>query len=166
MNAAAFPAIPPLELNDARRVLEAAFTRGWLDDDQRALARALVQRLGKALTTEVGEAAITVAQDGSGFARAEGDWVDLRRRRPLRRILATLLAARTRGLPAKKEELIACGWPGEKLLPDAASNRLHVALSEMRKMGLSDAIQYRRGGWMLDPAMAIGTCADGNPGPA
>ena len=158
MNAPAFPA---LELNDARRVLEAAFTRGWLDDDQRTLARALVQRLAKALTTEAGEAAITVAKDGSGFARSQGDWVDLRRRRPLRRILETLLLARTRGAPANKDELIACGWPGEKLLADAASNRLHVALSEMRKMGLSDAIQYRRGGWMLDPAMAIATCVDG-----
>ena len=46
------------------------------------------------------------------------------------------------------------------MLPDAASNRLHVALSEMRKMGLADAIQYRRGGWMLDPAMAIATCTE------
>lgn len=154
------PAQPAIELNDARRVVEAAFTRGWLDDDQRDLARALVQRLAKALTTEAGEAAVTVAEDGSGFALAEGNWVDLRRRRPLRRILATLLDARVRGAPATKDELIACGWPGEKLLPDAASNRLHVALSEMRKMGLADAIQYRRGGWMLDPAMAIATCAE------
>lgn len=149
---------PQIEITDARRVVETAFTRGWLDEDQRDLARQLVQRLAKALTAEAGEASLTVATDSSGFALAEGNWVDLKRRRPLRRLLGALMLARSRGHAAKKEELIAHGWPGEKLLPDAASNRLHVALSEMRKMGLADAIQYRGQGWMLDPALAIATC--------
>lgn len=145
----------PVELNDARRVLEAAFARGWLDDEQRDTAQKVLHRLAKALTAPAGEAELVVAEDGAGFALAEGNWVDLTRRRPLRRLLAALLEVRRAGATATKQDLIAAGWPGERLLPDAAANRLHVALSELRKLGLARAIVHQGDGWTLDPAVAI-----------
>ncbi len=53
------------------------------------------------------------------------------------------------------EALIAAVWPGEHIAPNAAKNRLHVALSALRKAGLAEIIQRVDGGYRLDPEIAI-----------
>jgi hypothetical protein len=47
------------------------------------------------------------------------------------------------------------GWPGERIGADAAANRVRVALTTLRKLGLRDVIKTGQGGYLLDPAMAV-----------
>lgn len=53
------------------------------------------------------------------------------------------------------EELIAAGWPGERIGPDAAKNRLHVALSKLRKRGLRDLLLRYPSGYALSPGLTV-----------
>lgn len=45
--------------------------------------------------------------------------------------------------------LVATAWPGEKISEAAAKNRLHVALSKLRKSGLGAALVTTKGGYEL-----------------
>jgi hypothetical protein len=55
------------------------------------------------------------------------------------------------GEPVSMSELIEHGWPGERILPYAAENRVRVSLSELRRMGLRSVLLKRGEGWLLDP---------------
>ena len=39
--------------------------------------------------------------------------------------------------------------------PEAARNRLHVAISTLRKLGLKEALQNRGDGYLVDPDMPV-----------
>ncbi len=116
----------------------------------RLLGQALGAGAVPAPTSE--RAAIVIARDGSAFVRA-GKRVDLGRRGSLRRILAALVAAE-RG--ASRDALLAEGWPGERLLAEAASKRLRVAIATLRSLGLREAIVTRDDGYALDPRAVQG----------
>jgi hypothetical protein len=90
----------------------------------------------------------------------EGDWLEvdgtrhsLATRRPLRRILVALAEARCArgGTVLAVTELLRVGWPGEDPLPDAGANRVYVAVSTLRRLGLGTRLQHRDGGYRLDP---------------
>jgi DNA-binding winged helix-turn-helix (wHTH) protein len=69
-----------------------------------------------------------------------------------------VLASKRVDVPGKvmlPGELIAAVWPGEIIAPHAAKNRLHVALSALRKAGLAEIIQRVDGGYRLDPGVPI-----------
>lgn len=85
-----------------------------------------------------------VAQDGTWFEIA-GARVDLRRRKPLARVLAEL--ARRGAVP--RAELVAAGWPGESISWDSARIRLRVAVATLRSMGLADALLTTDAGYAL-----------------
>ena len=53
------------------------------------------------------------------------------------------------------DDLVAIGWPGERMLPTSGANRVYVALSTLRSMGLRRHLQSRRGGYLLDPSVEI-----------
>jgi hypothetical protein len=99
----------------------------------------------------------------SAVGRVLGEWLAtpngarhaLGRRRPLRRVLLALAHARRSraGAPVTIEELLRAGWPGEQPLAEAASNRVWVTISTLRKLGLGDALQRWDGGYRLDPAV-------------
>jgi hypothetical protein len=76
---------------------------------------------------------------------------------PLRRITACLVRRHrtSPGVPVTAAELVAAGWPGERLLPCAATNRLYVALATLRSLGLRGCLRRGRGGWLLDPDLRI-----------
>ncbi len=97
-------------------------------------------------------APLTVGWRGQ-WMEVDGARADLRRRVPLRRILWDLALRRLtepgRAVPA--EELIDSGWPEERILPDAAIHRLHVALSTLRRLGLRDLLRSEDGGYLLAP---------------
>ena len=97
-------------------------------------------------------------------ADPEGNWfrtsptsepVSFARRKNLRRVFARLLESRLsdpgRALPL--QELLEAGWPGERVLPAAAANRVYVALATLRKMGLKDVLRSNDSGYFLDPAV-------------
>jgi hypothetical protein len=107
-----------------------------------------------------GASAVTgwvVAADGAWFGMNEQAKVDLLRRGSLRRILAALVEAHHAhpGIGVDQQALLAHGWPGERLLTEAASTRLRVAIATLRRLGLRDVLLTRDDGYLLDPSAAI-----------
>jgi hypothetical protein len=52
-------------------------------------------------------------------------------------------------------ELQEAGWPGERILPQAASNRIYVAMNQLRKLGLKDWLKKSAEGYLIDPALPV-----------
>jgi hypothetical protein len=101
---------------------------------------------------------------------AAGRWLEVPGRPPLscqrrpvmRRLLLALANARLespgRVVPALA--LIDAGWPGERILPQPARDRLQMMISRMRDVGLRDAIRADEDGYYLDPAFDVEIVAD------
>jgi hypothetical protein len=51
----------------------------------------------------------------------------------------------------ERDELVAAGWPEERIQPGAARNRLHVVLNQLRTFGLKQILQRKGAGWYLSP---------------
>jgi hypothetical protein len=121
----------------------------------RVLARALAAH-------DASEEALLVAPDGSWLRAPRSEPVDLSHRETLRRILAALLERRlttpARGLD--QQALLAAGWGDERIHATAAKNRVQVALSQLRKLGLSEVlVRDDATGYALDPRVAVLVCA-------
>lgn len=99
---------------------------------------------------------LRVARDGSRFELGRAR-ADLTRRRVPRALLVALVEGRLHraGQALPLSELVAAGWPGERIRPDAAANRLYVALSTLRKLGLGPVLYTRNDGYLLDPETEI-----------
>lgn len=95
--------------------------------------------------------------EGCAVELPGGRALDLRRRVPLRRILLALVRWRlgAPGQPLGSAELVAAGWPGQRVLPAAAANRLHVAIATLRSLGLRGALLRERRGYFLDPNISV-----------
>jgi hypothetical protein len=95
--------------------------------------------------------------DARAIALPDGGLLDLRRRASLRLILLALVRWRlgAPGQPLGPDELVAAGWPGQRVLPHAASNRLHVAIATLRSLGLRGALLRERRGYLLDPRINV-----------
>jgi tetratricopeptide (TPR) repeat protein len=132
---------------------------------RRLLGRALEGYAGQAAKQETTVAVpiatqtppLVLGPDAMWFRRGDDDRVLLARRDAVRRILARLVEGRVNasGVPIPLGELAESGWPGEKMLPKAASNRVYVALSQLRDLGLRDVLQTHRDGYLLDPSLPI-----------
>ena len=107
--------------------------------------------------TDGGERTLEVGPGGTWFRPPGGDVVVLTRRKALARLLCALADARRDrpGQALSRPTLIERGWPGERILPKAAGNRLGVALTTLRKLGLGRLLQRTHGGYRLDPAVAV-----------
>jgi predicted ATPase len=94
---------------------------------------------------------LRVEQAGASFVLPDGTRVDLTTRAPLRRLLVCLAEARaTRpGASVGSEELLRRGWPGERMSREAGLHRVHVAVAELRKMGLGALLVRNRSGYSL-----------------
>ncbi|MCH9681802.1 MAG: tetratricopeptide repeat protein [Deltaproteobacteria bacterium] len=101
--------------------------------------------------------ALLVGEQGRWLQLPGGDAHDLRRRKALRLILVRLAeehrAKPGAGLPL--EALLEAGWPGERVMPSAGANRVYVALTALRKLGLRKALLSQEDGYLLDPALPI-----------
>lgn len=98
---------------------------------------------------------LRVSSDGRWFTTPDGKRVDISRRGALRRIVATLAAHRVHdpGRASSVDELVAVGWPNQKLLPHSATNRLYVAVSTLRGLGIG--VQRRDDGYLLPPSLPV-----------
>lgn len=94
---------------------------------------------------------VLVAADGTWF-RTDGGRVDLKRRRVLTRVLAAL--ARRPHERVQLETLIDEGWPGERLTHDSGRSRVHVAVADLRRMGLRSALETIEGAYVLKAKVA------------
>jgi len=95
--------------------------------------------------------ALVVDPTGVWFRPPGGAIVDLSRRRPLMRIVVALAERRRSAeAPLTLAELVAAGWPGERILPEAAQVRVHVAISTLRTLGLRGLLLHGKAGYFLD----------------
>lgn len=87
----------------------------------------------------------------------ENQQKNLARKGAMRRILQALVAAHTTtpGVALSPDALVAAGWPGERMLPEAASTRVRTAISALRKLGLRDIIQTRDDGYVFASTVVV-----------
>ncbi len=97
--------------------------------------------------------------DASGrwYSTPDGQRFDLERRKTLGRVLATLVAARkeTPGRALSVADLLDRAWAEEKLLPRAGANRVYVAVTTLRKMGLRNLLIRTDAGYVLDAEVPL-----------
>lgn len=94
---------------------------------------------------------LVIPDDARWFRLDGAPSVDLSGRDVLRRILAALRDRRrdAAGTPLSFEELVGAGWPGEIVERRAAQNRLYVAISKLRSLGLRDVLVHGPEGYCL-----------------
>jgi hypothetical protein len=94
---------------------------------------------------------LVLAADGSWFRVGEGARVDLAQRHVARRLLLALVdrARDADGAPLSTFELREAGWPGERMQPEAGAHRVHVALHQLRKLGLAEQLVRAEHGYRL-----------------
>lgn len=100
---------------------------------------------------------VVIHREGRWIKLSSGTFIDMKAHRALSNIVLGLAAERI-AVPnsaISAEKLVEIGWPGESILPKAARNRLSVALSTLRKLGLADAIIKTDAGYMLNPALTL-----------
>ena len=102
-------------------------------------------------------ARLRVDRWGSWFEVDGSARVALGRRGSLRRILAALAAKRVEapGRGLKQSELATIGWPGERVLVDAAATRVRVAIATLRRLGLRSCLLTNDDGYLLDAAVQV-----------
>lgn len=87
--------------------------------------------------------AFVIHRRGEHFRAPGGERVDLAHRETLRRMLEAFVARR--GSPMTVDDLVAAGWPGERMSKSSGASRVYTALSTLRNLGLRDAIRSVRG---------------------
>lgn len=122
-----------------------------------ALSGSAVEEGGRAGGEAAPERALLLAPQGRWMRCPGGAWQDLRRRTPARRLLIEL-ALRQREAPGtgvSLDELREAGWPGERMAPASAANRIYVALHQLRGLGLHDRVIRTQDGYLLDPTLPV-----------
>lgn len=101
--------------------------------------------------------ALVAHPDGRWLELPSGQRIDCSRRPLMRGLVRCLVAARlsSPGSPVSSERLIEAGWPAERIAPEIARNRLHVALTELRRLGLRELLRSSLDGYSLDPATPL-----------
>ena len=142
-------------------------TGDLLEDTSRdlRLTRRLFERALQATAEELGkpelsgEERVRITVDGAGrwFRVDQSSTASTGRRQAVRRLLLTLATRHlsSPGEPVARDELISAIWPGERMLAQSAKNRLHVALSQLRKLGMREHILTKEDGYLLDPRIDL-----------
>lgn len=126
--------------------------RSLLSEDPPVEVRALLE---SALTNKQ---VLLVQRDGAWFwLSGESARHDCSDAPVLQRVLAAF-AAHMAAQPSAvltRPAFVEAAWPGERILAAAAKNRLHVAIAQLRAMGLRDVIRTVTNGYGLDPAVRV-----------
>ncbi|MEL6547031.1 MAG: hypothetical protein AAFQ82_20565, partial [Myxococcota bacterium] len=123
-------------------------------DDARIVATLLRTQLG-ALDSETPSHVLLVSPDAQRFRPPGGEWHDFGRKASARRILAAFVKLHQDGGAMSVEEIFRAGWGEQKIQADSVSNRVYVALSDLRKRGLGSILIRGDEGYQLDPAIRI-----------
>jgi predicted ATPase len=136
-------------------------------DDERSEPLRLAQRLVERALGARGEAllGLTRAEPDALIVEGEADamrapgsaWLDLSRSPALANMARALLDRRLEapGAGIEPDELTELVWPGERIAPDAATNRLHVAIAKLRRLGLRDLLLREGEGYLLDAEVEV-----------
>jgi hypothetical protein len=139
---------------------ERKFAEGRVADapnDDARFALRLFARVGLPPETRA-PSRLEVGEGGAWFTPPSArEPVDLSRRPSLARVLG-LLATRRHDHPLEPvsiDEIVRAGWPGEKIVADAALNRARVALATLRKLGLREVLVHGEGGYWLGAEVGV-----------
>jgi len=104
----------------------------------------------------VGTSRLRVSDDTTAF-EFNALKVSLALGSPQRAVLRALVEAHhtAPGVTTAADELVSRAWPGESHVNDSGLNRLRVAISRLRKLGLGDLIVSRTGGYALAESLTI-----------
>ena len=90
---------------------------------------------------------LTLAADLSWLRLADGTTVSLERRGAARRVLGAL--AEAGGATCGVFALVEAGWPGERMDPTSALQRLYTTIRSLRRLGLEESLRTVDGGYRL-----------------
>jgi hypothetical protein len=152
----------PGNVRELRSVIESVVVEHE-GDGPYELTPTMAQRLasGDLLNSRISRMSLTgssmVVEASGAWVRVDGETIDLSKRRALRYLVAGLAERRLAapGSASTLQDLLAIGWPGEKVLPEAGRNRVFVALTTLRKLGLRDVIVRDDDGYMFDPELPV-----------
>jgi tetratricopeptide (TPR) repeat protein len=90
-------------------------------------------------------------------ARLNDATIDLRRKASARRILLLLVARHQQepGTPVALADVIAAGWPDERMSAEAAQKRAYTAIWALRQLGFSDVLERHDEGYLLKKELRI-----------
>ncbi len=99
---------------------------------------------------------LEVAQGARWFKLDDGEAVSLAQRAVLRRVLWAICQRQMQapGQAVPTAEVVAAAWPGERMAPRVGASRLYVAVGELRKVGLREALHNVTGGYYLRATLA------------
>ncbi|HEY1954662.1 MAG TPA: tetratricopeptide repeat protein [Polyangiaceae bacterium] len=121
-------------------------------------ARTAVRLIESSLARDGTSAPVLVVGPEACWFTAPGDSQrDLSNRRVLRRLLWRLVETHRSapGIGLTLDELRDAGWPDDRATPAAAQNRVHVALTELRRRGLRSCLRRAQSRYLIDPAVRI-----------
>jgi hypothetical protein len=100
---------------------------------------------------------LCLSPDGRSFRFANGDPVDLTRKRALRLVLLRLVAHREAepGVALSQDEVLAAGWPGQRMDVESGSQRVRTAIWTLRKLGLGTQLVTHDDGYLLEPSVMV-----------
>jgi tetratricopeptide (TPR) repeat protein len=150
----AFALVARGDLDGARAVL-AKMDQKRLASDGRVARRLLASAIARKSGSEA--PALAIGEEARWFSVGAGDKVDLSKRRAPRLILLKLVEHR-RASPGRGitlDEVIAAGWPGERIQAEAAAARAYTAIKTLRELGLGDLLLRRDDGYLLDPSARL-----------
>jgi hypothetical protein len=139
-----------------RRVWSLLDARPEREGFARFLAGAIAAEAAPALAVDAAAATVTIA----------GTRHELGARRAVWRVLLALAEHHAAGATGSLDaaRLFAAGWPGEVCAAGSAADRVYVALSALRKLGLDELIERHDGGWRLDPRARVAITRSRDPG--
>ncbi|MCC7534802.1 MAG: hypothetical protein IT379_01240, partial [Deltaproteobacteria bacterium] len=139
--------LPEVLLDELHGALARADAHASEGDEVRLARRVLAAEASRVLRTD----RIVVSADGTWFFAPRVGRVSLARKGIFSRLLAALVGARIERPDGalSAESLARAGWPATRALTPTAKNRLHVAITSMRKLGLGESLAYGPDGYRL-----------------
>jgi hypothetical protein len=126
----------------ALAVDDAAAVAADVDDVGVARRMAALQHL---VAPRAGALRLELKDDGRVVV-VDGVVIDFARRGPLRRVLLAL--GRATG-PLSADDVLAAGWPGERMQPASGAARVYMAIRRLRDLGLARALVTVDDGYVL-----------------
>ena len=123
-----------------------------ISDDARAAASVLEGWLAKSSRLR-----LSIGPDGAWFQVADGESQSLQARPTHARLLACLADLHAHA-PEKRLDVTALfevGWPGQAASHESSQNRVHVALAQLRKLGLAAVLEHLEAGYRLNPEWLV-----------
>lgn len=116
---------------------------------ENCVARVIATALGP--LDEATRPPLRTTETGAYIERGQGPRVDLSRRSVLARMLVVLVRNRIDhpGTSLDVTSLCAACWPGERIMPGAAANRVYVAISGLRRAGLGGDLEHSAAGYRI-----------------